>query len=183
MDDFMAFHKSECDYGPCYCTYWWTEPQVWDDVSEVEKVQKRNQLLDEGVFDGFLLYEEDTPVAWCQCARRDDFPFISMRFDLKPEKDVWALTCFLVKKEMRNLGIMEMLLDLVLDELEKQGASGVEGYPRRLTSFDEMYAWNGPEQAYVKKGFQFVKYVDGRCVYRYDFLRKKDDSVSYCLKK
>ncbi len=183
MDDFISFHNTECDYGPCYCMYWWVDPDGWEGLSATEKLLMRNRMSAEGRFDGYLLYGGDTVEAWCQCARRDEFPHICELFDGKPEAGVWAVTCFLVKKGMRHKGIMERMLDLVLEDLRGQGAHAVEAYPRRLEAFDEMYAWTGPEQSYVDKGFRFIKYIEGRCVYRYDFPSTQDNRIPHCIKK
>ena len=183
MGDFVSFQDSGCDYGPCYCMYWWVDPGTWGGLTATEKLLMRNRMSAKGRFDGYLLYGDDTVVAWCQCAPRDEFPHIDDLFDIKHEEGVWAVTCFLVKKGMRNRGIMETMLGMVLEDLRGRGARAVEAYPRRLDSFDEMYAWNGPEQAYIDSGFRFIKYVEGRCIYRYDFASIQDSRILHCVKK
>lgn len=170
LDDFLIFHNRECDYGPCYCMYWWVDHDTWEERTETEKLLMRKRLVSQGVFDGYLLYRNSVPVAWCQCHPRDAFPHITERFELRPEGDVWAMTCFLVKRGQRHGGIMTELLDRVLADLRARGARAVEAYPRRLETFDELYAWNGPEQAFIERGFSFIKYAGNRCIYRYDFV-------------
>lgn len=167
--DFISFHESECEYGPCYCMYWWVDRNEWDDLSGEDTLMLRNKLHENGVSDGYLLYQGDVVVAWCQCHPRDEFPKLAEQFSLLPQNGVWAITCFLVKKDMRHSGVMVAMLDFVLEAVKHEGATAVEAYPRRLMSFDELYAWNGVEQTFVNKGFTYVKAVEGRCVYRYDF--------------
>ncbi len=105
-----------------------------------------------GVPIGLLAYSDEIPVAWCSIAPRDTYK----RLDGDDTKQgVWSLTCFFVKRSMRNKGITARLLDAAIRYAKDSGASYLEGYP--VATDSPTYRYMGLMPMFEEAGFQFVQ--------------------------
>jgi GNAT superfamily N-acetyltransferase len=100
----------------------------------------RDRLLEDGRSDGYVLYDGDEPVGWCQAAPCDELPHFAARSrEVDDGPDVYAVTCLVLVPEARRRGNAHDLLRLVLDELRRRGARRVHAFacrygPREDTS-------------------------------------------------
>ena len=146
---------------------WWVG--TWDGFGErtaEENHALRERLFARGEYDGYLMHEGDTPVAWCQVGPRDRLEKLTRQFDLEADPAAWAITCFLVVPEARGRGLARELLEAVLEDLPGRGAQRVEAFPRLTDAeeLDEMDLWNGPRALFEGSGFEHVRTVPPRCV-------------------
>jgi len=92
----------------------------------------RERLLEEGRSDGYLLYDGEAPVGWCQAAPRDDLPqFAARSHGIDPGPGVFAVTCLVLVPEARRRGTSPEFLRLVIDELRRRGARSVHAFAHR----------------------------------------------------
>jgi ribosomal protein S18 acetylase RimI-like enzyme len=165
--DFFRLHCPANEAGWCFCVAWWVESwQGWGERTAEENHRLRESLLAAGEYDGYLLFDDDEPAAWCQAGRRDRLSKLVKQMQLLPDSETWAITCFLVAPAYRRQGIAGQMLAMVLTDLRRNGVRTVEAYPKRGSNLDALDLWNGPETMYISAGFEFVKEVAQRAVLR-----------------
>jgi GNAT superfamily N-acetyltransferase len=83
-----------------------------------------------------VAYVDDLPAGWCRVAARVDQPRLAhtnvvTRGSTEPLDDgsVWAVTCFVVRREYRGTGVSRALLHSAVELARGSGARLVEGYP------------------------------------------------------
>ena len=146
--------------GPCYCT----APSI-DAASEAQMVSEFGgdvkgtlrryavDLLAEGRIHGYLAFENNIPVGWCNAGDRDSFlswiPEIARRVSLG--KTVSVL-CFAIAPGYRGKGLSFALLEHIVEDARNQGYAAIEGYPR-MQKDREPYDFNGPLRLFEKAGF------------------------------
>ncbi len=155
-EDFFELHSAKNDAGWCFCSAWWVES--WDGFggrSAEQNCRLRENLLDRGEYDGYLLYVNDRPVGWCQVGLRDRLTKLVRQFKRPPDPQVYAITCFFVAPDFRRQGCAETLLVGVIDRLKRRGVKTVEAYPHR-GEHDAEDLWTGPESLFARYGFRVL---------------------------
>ena len=162
--DFFRVHSPKNGEGWCCCAAWWVATwDGWGERTAEENRALRERLFDRGEWDGYLLYLDDEPVAWCQVGPRDRLAKLAAQFGRSPDPGTWAVTCFVVAPRVRRRGIARALLDHVLLDLAGRGARRVEAYPRRGAA-EPGAMWTGPEAMFLDAGFVAVAGTEGRPV-------------------
>ena len=152
-DAFHALHHERHGCGLCQCVAWWVPTwEGWGERPPEQNRALREELFARGEYDGYLLFEDGEPVAWCQCGPRDRLEKLRRAFDLPPDPEAWALSCFLTAPGARGRGLARALLDGVLADLARRGVKRVEAFPRRGRQPDED-VWTGPESLFTAAGF------------------------------
>lgn len=159
---FYLLHCEENGLGWCCCAAWWV-PE-WDAFARhtVEENRcVREDLFARGEHDGYLLYVDGEPAAWCQASPRDRLAKLVKQYALEPAPGTWAVTCFAVAPRWRRKGLAARLLASVLADLCERGATRVEAFPKRpergappLAPDD---AWTGPEPLFLAAGFTVAR--------------------------
>ena len=153
--DFFELHSEKNGGGWCYCVAWWVDTwENWGQRTASENRRYREGLLDEGNYDGYLAYILDKPVGWCQVGPRDRLKKLVRQFDLKPDPDAWAITCFHIAPAYRRQRLASYMLKAVLDDLSNRGIKKVEAFPRHDNSAADDDLWTGPKKMYLKAGFK-----------------------------
>lgn len=146
--------------GPCYCT----SPSM-DAESEARMISEfgadikgtlRNHainLLIAGKIHGYLAFDGDTPVGWCNAGNRDLYPCWIPAFAKMPsDGKTMAVVCFTIAPNYRGMGIASAMLERVMHDARAGGFATVEGYPREHQN-REPYDFNGPLRLFEKAGF------------------------------
>lgn len=158
VDDFYKLHSVKNGCGWCFCVAWWVESwDGWGDRTAEQNRNLRDRLFQKGNFDGYLLYDGNNPVGWCQVGPRDRLIKLVRQFGLSPSPNTWAITCFLILPEYRRQGNANFLLSEVVRDLRKRGIKYLESFPKRGLGLDELDLWNGPEQIFIQSGFLLVQ--------------------------
>jgi GNAT superfamily N-acetyltransferase len=155
--DFFRLHASP-DAGWCFCAAWWVPTwEGWGERTAGDNRSLREQLCEAGEHDGYLLYLDGEPVAWCQAGPRDRLEKLMSQFELAPSPGTWAITCFLVAARLRRRGLASELLHQVIADVRRRGVRRVEAFPKRAMSLSEGELWNGPEAMFQRAGFRLVR--------------------------
>ncbi len=150
--DFFRVHSGEC--GWCYCSAWWIPTwEGWTERTDEQNRIFREELFKSGKFDGYLLYIDDQPAGWCQAGIRDRLIKLIMQYNLEPNPEIWAITCFVIRPEFRRQGLASYMLKVILEDLKARGVKIVEAYPKRTESTESGEHWKGPENMYIRAGF------------------------------
>ena len=146
--------------GPCYCT----SPSM-DAAREAQMVSEFGDdvkgtlrrvainLLIAGRIHGYLAFEDDIPVGWCNAGDRDSYPswIPEIAREASLGKTVSVL-CFAIAPGYRGQGLSFALLEHIIEDAKAHGFAAVEGYPR-VQKDREPYDFNGPLRLFQKAGF------------------------------
>ena len=101
---------------------------------------------------GLLAYVDEETIAWCSIAPRETYQRLGGDESLK---DVWSIACFFIKKEYRDKGLIDLLIENAKKYAGKNGAKYLEAYPVETDS--PSYRFMGFIHTFEKAGFVFVK--------------------------
>ncbi|MCR5296505.1 MAG: GNAT family N-acetyltransferase [Clostridiales bacterium] len=177
--DYLDFfdHRAFTDdnpNGPCYCTSPnQDQEQIEKMVSEfksfgVKETLRRyaSEMLDRNMIHGYLAYDGDLSIGWCNAADRDSYAGFVPDFvrDISCGKTI-SIVCFEIAPEYRGMGIASAFIDRVCTDAGSKGYAAVEGYatlPDQRNDFD----YHGPYHLYQKAGFTEVARENGQAVMR-----------------
>ncbi|MEN6357620.1 MAG: GNAT family N-acetyltransferase [Armatimonadota bacterium] len=159
--------------GPCYCTGpsmdASTERQMVSEFgSDVKGTVRRYavRLLAEEKIRGYLAFNNDKSIAWCNAGDMDDY--ISWIPDFARKNacgKTMSVVCFAIAPEYRGMGVATALLERVISDARADGYTAVEGYA--TVQKDRIYYdYNGPIRLYEKAGFVEVARLDDKVVMR-----------------
>lgn len=167
--------------GPCYCN---VPTMVTEDVrqmvsefdNDIKAALRRNaaRQLAEERFHGYLAYDGEISVGWCNAGDMDCYPvndwsFIPNSARQKACGKTLSIVCFAIAPDYCGKGIATALLERVIADAKRTGYVAVEGYgdvQKERVSWD----FHGPIQLYEKAGFVEVARSDGRIVMRKDLM-------------
>lgn len=163
--DFFKFQCPENGNGWCHCVAWWTPKwDGWGERTAEQNKALREELFARGEYDGYLLYLDGKVTGWCQAGPRDRLQKLVRQFELAPDADVWAITCFELAPQARGQGHARTMLDRVLGDLRLRGVKRVQAFPRKGKQLEPGEAWTGPESLYAGAGFRGIGASDKRLV-------------------
>ncbi|HKM42680.1 MAG TPA: GNAT family N-acetyltransferase [Limnochordia bacterium] len=177
--DHRAFSDNNPN-GPCYCTSpSMTAASIQKMVSEfgddVKGTIRRyaERLLEEGKIHGYLAFNGDTPIGWCNAGDLADY--VNVGFDAEMSEFIhenacgktMSVVCFAIAPEYRGKGIATALLQRAIFDARENGYAVVEGY---ATVLDEpvYYDYTGPIALFEKMGFYEVARHQDRVILRKD---------------
>ncbi|MGZ5933930.1 MAG: N-acetyltransferase family protein [Rhizomicrobium sp.] len=102
---------------------------------------------------GFLAFEDERVVGWCQAAPRTTI----LTLATEPDPDgtatqVGSVVCFVIAKAHRGKGLASQLLGVACETFKAQGLAFAEAYPKRDAE-TEAANHTGPLGMYLKFGF------------------------------
>ena len=173
----FADEKGKNPNGPCYCnapTMETAEIQqmVSEFGSDVKGALRRNaaQQLADGKFHGYLAFDGETSVGWCNAGNMNSYPVNNWSFipDIARQNTcgkTMSIVCFAIAPDYCGKGIATALLERVIADAEAEGYAAVEGYAEVQ---HERVSWDfhGPIRLYGKAGFEEVAKSDDRIVMR-----------------
>jgi GNAT superfamily N-acetyltransferase len=167
--DFYRLHLQAYRDGWCQCVAWWTPTwEGWSSRTAAQNRSLRMKLFAEGVDDGYLAYERNDPIGWCQAWRRDAFPKLRGQFGLPHDSNAWMIGCFFIAPAHRERGVANAMLTYILADLKTRGATSIDAFPKRQTA-DQDELWNGPESMFIGAGFEVIKNDPTRPLLRLSF--------------
>ena len=177
--DYLDFfdHRAFTDdnpNGPCYCTSPnQDEEEIQKMVSEfkscgVKETLRRYaaEMLDRNMIHGYLAYDGDQAIGWCNAADTESYAGFVPAFARKIScgKTI-SIVCFEIAPEYRGKGIASAFIDRVCRDAGEKGYDAVEGYVTisdRRNDFD----FHGPYRLYEKAGFTETARENGQAVMR-----------------
>ena len=177
--DYLDFfdHRAFTDdnpNGPCYCTSPnQEEEQIGKMVSEfassgVKETLRRYavEMLDRNRIHGYLAYDGDQSVGWCNAADIESYAGFVPAFarEITCGKTI-SIVCFEIAPEYRGMGIASAFIDRVCADAKATGYAAVEGYPK-LSDIRNDFDYQGPLSLYQKAGFMEVARENGQAVMR-----------------
>lgn len=131
LDDLVAVF-SDCSYGRrCWCGYWYLPNRAYKAGWGEGNREHFEELVKSGAEPGIIAYADGQPAAWLGIAPRTAFDKLNRSKPFAPVDGtpVWAMNCFIVRKQWRKTGMMRRLIDAGIDFVRERGGRMIEAYP------------------------------------------------------
>ena len=158
--------------GPCYCT---SPNQDEENISRMVSEFKTNgvketlrkyavEMLNRNQIQGYLAYDGDLSVGWCNAADIESYAGFVPDFARKNTcgKTI-SIVCFEIAPEYRGKGIALAFIDRVCSDAKTKGYAAVEGYAK-LSDERNDFDYQGPVRLYQKAGFVEAARENGQVV-------------------
>ncbi len=168
-------HDAHTEEGKCYCVTWRSDASYaenenhWFPTRE-ERRAHALQFVKAGSLQGYLAYQGDEIVGWCNanadcqaCVNylRSYWPIDEYCADIK----VKSVFCFAIAPQVQRSGVATKLLERVCQDAAEDGFDFVEAYVYQ--DFDTVpHDFRGPLAMYEKCGFEKCAQRDGMVVVR-----------------
>ena len=160
--------------GPCYCT---SPNQDEDSIQQMvgefkiygvkDTLRKYAvELLNHNKIHGYLAYDGNLSVGWCNAADIESYAGFVPDFARKNTcgKTI-SIVCFEIAPDYRGKGIASAFIDRVCSDAKSKGYAAVEGYAK-LSDKRNDFDYQGPVRLYQKAGFVEVTRENGQIVMR-----------------
>lgn len=179
---FRFFEESAFPWGDprtnCYCL----ESCLADEQRYQETTERRwvaKHLIDAGELTGYLLYDGERPVGWCNAGDKAGYPPVCQNpelFTTQPRPgQIRIVYCIDIAEGWQGKGLASLMMRRFLADAQAQGYRFAEGYP----FVNQAYAWQypGPVRLYEKFGFSLFR--EGRVsrIYRKELLTERMDGL------
>lgn len=171
------------DGATCWCQWFMVTRKEFGSFNRDDLQAMFRQELDSAeTSPGLIAYADDSPAAWVRVGPRTSQPALARSRIVKgsqepPDDDgVWAVTCFVVRREHRGEGLAAKLTAAAVDHAAAHGARVVEAYPidtdQRKSSNNDMFV--GSVRLFRDAGFDEVARPTGaRVVMALDVSRRR----------
>ena len=170
-DDYLFFFdnmlfKENPEWSKCYCyDYHFT-----GDVDKCTREMSRaavSKLIDEQKLTGYLAFDKDKPIGWCNVNNRANYQRLLKDYDYvdNPHDKVCSIVCFLIHPDYRRQGLAQQLLEKIIKDQSQGDYDYFEAYPKKeATSCGGNF--KGPLALYKRFDFQINKEYDDYYVMR-----------------
>lgn len=149
------------DGADCWCQWWMLAPQEFDATSIDERRDRLRQDLAAPIASALVAYVDGEAAGWVKVSPRPDQPRLARTRNIQKSPEpmddpsVWAITCFVVRKERRSQGVASTLLDAAVEHARTNGARIVEGYPldTAVKRFSANDLYHGTLSSFLAAGF------------------------------
>ncbi len=123
------------DGASCWCQWWMLRNKDFQSTTKEQRRELLREDLDAPVASALIAYVDGTAAGWVKVSPRTDQPRLAATRDFQQSPEpfddpsVWAITCFVVRREFRGEGLSALLLDAAVDHARAHGARIVEAYP------------------------------------------------------
>lgn len=148
----------------CWCQWWMLRNKDFHATTNAERREMLRSDLSAPVPSALIAYVDGTAAGWVKVSPRPDQPRLAATRDFQQSPEpfddpsVWAITCFVVRREFRGEGIAGKLLDAAVAHAREHGARVIEGYPvdtdTTKASSNELY--HGALSSFAAAGFTEV---------------------------
>lgn len=152
------------DGASCWCQWWMLRNKDFQATTNEQRRELLREDLDAPVPSALVAYVDGAAAGWVKVSPRPDQPRLAATRDFQQSPEpfddgsVWAITCFVVRREFRGEGLGGALLDAAVDHARSHGARIIEGYPvdtsTKKTSTNDLY--HGALTTFMAAGFAEV---------------------------
>jgi GNAT superfamily N-acetyltransferase len=152
------------DGGSCWCRFLLGTRSAFDAASRDEKrAALRDELAAAAVAPALVATVDGAGAGWVRVAPRTAQAGVLRTRVVRggsnepaDAADVWAVTCFVIRREHRGTGLAAALLDAAVAHAEAHGARVIEGYPVDRAARPEASSaelWHGTAGLFARAGF------------------------------
>ena len=153
FDDFETLFAEGTGWGRCACLFALdarraTKGGTWAEQRDVNLCTMRG-LVEEGRSQGILVYDQATPIGWCQFVPKQELRFA----ELAGSGADWFVTCFVIDPRYRGLGATGVALRAAVEAIGRKGGGVVEAHATAMVPGDPPKAER--KGAYIEGDFFF----------------------------
>jgi GNAT superfamily N-acetyltransferase len=155
------FGKHKGVRGGCWCTFHLCTSAQYDKMAKDERKEFQKALAYQGLGSGIIVYDGNTPIAWCQFGLAERFPRydhmraykeLDLPADLLPR---WRISCLFVDKHRRGEGLSRFALKSAVESIRAHGGGVVEAFPLDVPEV-RYPQYTGSEKMYHDEGFETI---------------------------
>ncbi|MEO7993868.1 MAG: GNAT family N-acetyltransferase [bacterium] len=144
-------------WGGCYCVAYHCGTrtnQEWVARRHAENRAFAAERIADGAHQGFLAYDGDHVVGWCNGNRRSAYTALpdGITNPNDPSGSIGTIICFVIGEPYRRQGLATRLLDATLDRFRVWGLREAEAFPVKESARDAGN-FHGPLALYEAAGF------------------------------
>ena len=131
-------------------------------------------MLDRNRIHGYLAYDGNQSVGWCNAADIESYAGFVPAFarNMTCGKTI-SIVCFEIAPEYRGMGIASAFIDRVCSDAGSRGYAAVEWYPK-LSDQQNEYNYQGSLNLFQKAGFMEVARENGQAE---TYVRKQKKAI------
>ncbi|AHC24885.1 MULTISPECIES: GNAT family N-acetyltransferase [Mycobacteriaceae] len=151
--------------GSCRCQWWMLTSTQWRGTTAVDREQLLHDEIEQGPPPALIAYVDDEPAGWVRVGPRvgqsrivRTRAYAALSGEAMDDPSVWSISCFVVRREYRGMGLAAQLLDAAVAHAREHGARVIEAYPMDPAA-KKLYANNlftGTLSMFVDAGFSEV---------------------------
>ena len=159
-------HKENPDWSKCYCNDYHFLGDVATCTREISRSSVIN-LINENKLTGYLVFDDDKPIGWCNVNNRLNYQRLLRDYDLidNPDDKACSIVCFLIHPDYRRKGIAQKILERIIKDYSNKDFDYMEVYPRKGELSSEGN-FKGPLELYKRFDFKINKEYDNYYVLR-----------------
>jgi GNAT superfamily N-acetyltransferase len=120
----------------CQCQWWTLRNVEWAGTTVDERAELLREETAASTPPGLVAYVDGDAAGWIRVGPRTGFARLAHSRVIAPhspspwdDPTVWAVNCFVIRKEHRREGLTDRLLSSAIDFARAQGARVLEAYP------------------------------------------------------
>jgi GNAT superfamily N-acetyltransferase len=141
-------------WAGCYCTYFYYPRFPESHVGNNSKREYARWLIENGKMNGYLVYEDEKVVGWCNADSKENYTRIYEEED--KGKKIKSIVCFLIQKDYRGRRIARKILKEIVNDSMQDGTTHLEAYPN-FRPANEYSNYHGSVKMYLEEGFEIIK--------------------------
>ena len=163
--DNMIFNENP-DRLKCYCYDYHFLGDVETCTRDASRAAVIN-LINEHKLTGYLVFENDKPIGWCNANNRLNYQRLLRDYDYIDNHDdkVCSIVCFLIHADYRRQGIAQNILEKIITDYSNTDFDYLEAYPKKNGLSCEGN-FKGPLELYKNHDFKIHKEYDSYYVMR-----------------
>ncbi len=161
-DDYLFFFdniifEDNPDRAKCYCY----DYHFLGDIPTCTRAMSRaavSNLIDETKLTGYLVFNNDQPIGWCNVNNRSNYQRLLRDYDYvdNPNDKVCSIVCFLIHPDYRRQGIAKKILEKIIMDHSSKDFDYFEAYPKKAATSCEGN-FKGPLELYTQFDFEIIK--------------------------
>lgn len=178
-DDYLDFFDNRAftddnPNGPCYCTSPNQDEETIRKMVEEFKIygvketlrKYAAEMLDKNLISGYLAYDGELVVGWCNAADIDSYVgFVPDFARANTCGKTISIVCFEIAPEYRGIGVASAFIEQVCNDAISNGYAAVEGYSIVSDERND-YDYQGPRGLFSKAGFVEVMRENDQVIMR-----------------
>ncbi|MCM3781083.1 GNAT family N-acetyltransferase [Microbacterium hydrocarbonoxydans] len=135
-DDVQRALTGGGDGASCQCIWPMLRNKDWNETTTPERVEMFRAEIDAGPSPGLIAYVDGEAAGWIRIGPRPlqrrlahTRAIVAATHEPFDDDSVWAVSCFVVRREHRGKGLNRALLDAAVEYARGAGARIIEGYP------------------------------------------------------